>query len=60
MQKAAGMVPVTVKCRIGVDDQEPREVLPAFIETMRRGGGAAGANSCAQSVVGGAEPQTKP
>ncbi|WP_418591677.1 tRNA dihydrouridine(20/20a) synthase DusA [Ponticoccus sp. (in: a-proteobacteria)] len=25
---------VTVKCRIGVDDQDPQEVLPAFIETV--------------------------
>ena len=27
-------VPVTVKCRIGVDDQTPETVLPAFLETM--------------------------
>ncbi len=38
MQEAAGDVPVTVKCRIGVDDQEPTEVLPAFVETMRAAG----------------------
>ncbi|SDW06039.1 tRNA dihydrouridine(20/20a) synthase DusA [Celeribacter indicus] len=38
MREAAGDVPVTVKCRIGVDDQEPREVLPAFIATMRAAG----------------------
>ena len=25
-------VPVTVKCRIGVDDQEPQEALPALVE----------------------------
>ena len=25
----------TVKCRIGVDDQDPREALPRFIEAMR-------------------------
>lgn len=25
---------VTVKCRIGVDDQDPQEVLPGFIETV--------------------------
>jgi tRNA-dihydrouridine synthase A len=30
--------PVTVKCRIGVDDQEPTEVLPRFIETMAQAG----------------------
>lgn len=38
MQEAAGDVPVTVKCRIGVDDQEPTEVLPDFIEKMRAAG----------------------
>jgi tRNA-dihydrouridine synthase A len=31
-------VPVTVKCRIGVDDQVPEIVLPAFIETMASAG----------------------
>ena len=31
-------VEVTVKCRIGVDDQEPREVLPDFIERIRAAG----------------------
>ncbi|GAA6178593.1 tRNA dihydrouridine(20/20a) synthase DusA [Shimia sp. NS0008-38b] len=31
-------VPVTVKCRIGVDDQEPKEVLPHFLETMAQAG----------------------
>ena len=31
-------VPVTVKCRIGVDDQEPREVLPDFLTRMREAG----------------------
>lgn len=31
---AAVKVPVTVKSRIGVDDQVPADVLPAFIETV--------------------------
>ncbi len=31
---AASPVEVTVKCRIGVDDQVPEEVLPAFLETL--------------------------
>ncbi len=35
---AASPVEITVKCRIGVDDQEPREVLPAFLETVRDAG----------------------
>ncbi|MEO0913886.1 MAG: tRNA dihydrouridine(20/20a) synthase DusA, partial [Pseudomonadota bacterium] len=35
---AASPVPVTVKCRIGVDDQEPREVLPEFLKSVRDAG----------------------
>ncbi len=31
---AAGATEVTVKCRIGVDDQDPRETLPRFLETV--------------------------
>ncbi len=35
---AASPVEVTVKCRIGVDDQIPEEVLPAFLETVSAAG----------------------
>ena len=38
---AAVDVPVTVKCRIGVDEQEPREALFAFAETVKAAGAAA-------------------
>ncbi|NOD82957.1 tRNA dihydrouridine(20/20a) synthase DusA [Ruegeria sp. HKCCD6119] len=31
-------VDVTVKCRIGVDDQEPEDVLPAFLEHISAAG----------------------
>ena len=31
-------VPVTVKCRIGVDDQNPENVLPDFIDQVSRAG----------------------
>jgi tRNA-dihydrouridine synthase A len=37
MRAAAG-VEVTVKCRIGVDEQEPREVLPDFLERVSGAG----------------------
>lgn len=36
--KAAVAVPVTVKCRIGVDDQDPEQVLPEFIRHVRDAG----------------------
>ncbi|MBI1218727.1 MAG: tRNA dihydrouridine(20/20a) synthase DusA [Rhodobacteraceae bacterium] len=35
---AASPVEVTVKCRIGVDDQAPEEALPAFLETVAAAG----------------------
>ena len=31
---AESSVPITVKCRIGVDDQDPATVLPAFVQTL--------------------------
>ena len=37
MQDAVG-VEVTVKCRIGVDEQNPEDVLPAFLETVSGAG----------------------
>jgi tRNA-dihydrouridine synthase A len=36
--RAATSLPVTVKCRIGVDAQEPAEALPAFLEAIRAAG----------------------
>jgi tRNA-dihydrouridine synthase A len=38
MIAAAGPVPVTVKCRIGVDDQDPETALPAFLDTVAEAG----------------------
>src|SRR6201996_5004697 len=34
--KAAVAVPVTVKCRIGIDEQDPEQVLPAFAAMVKR------------------------
>jgi tRNA-dihydrouridine synthase A len=36
--KAVVDLPVTVKCRIGVDEQSPREALFVFVEAIRAGG----------------------
>lgn len=38
MIEAAGGTEVTVKCRIGVDDQEPEAVLPAFLDMLAGAG----------------------
>ena len=32
--RAAVALPVSVKCRIGIDDADPREMLPAFVEKI--------------------------
>lgn len=37
-QEAAPSVPVTIKCRIGVDDQEPREALFALVDACAAAG----------------------
>src|SRR5271157_5093642 len=39
MSAAVGL-PVTVKCRIGVDEQEPRDALFAFADAMKAAGAA--------------------
>ena len=36
--RAAVGIPLTVKCRIGVDEQEPAEVLPAFVAAVAGAG----------------------
>jgi tRNA-dihydrouridine synthase A len=36
--KAAVAIPVTVKCRIGVDDQDPEQALEDFAQTVERAG----------------------
>lgn len=36
--QAAVSIPVTVKCRIGVDEQDPAQVLPDFLTKMRAAG----------------------
>ena len=38
--RAAVAIPVTVKCRIGVDDQEPREALFGLVEQVAAAGAA--------------------
>ncbi len=38
MQDASTDVEITVKCRIGVDDQEPHDILPSFINHIKTHG----------------------
>ena len=36
--RAASPAEITVKCRIGVDDQDPRDALPRFLEAVAQAG----------------------
>src|SRR5271168_4855817 len=36
--KAAVTIPVTVKCRIGIDDQDPEQALEVFAQNIERAG----------------------
>ena len=36
--RGAVSIPVSVKCRIGIDEAEPREMLPAFVEKVAAAG----------------------
>jgi len=38
MKSTAQDIDVTVKCRIGIDEQDPEEVLPRFLETVSAAG----------------------
>ena len=53
-------VPVTVKCRIGVDEQEPREALFAFAEAVRPAGAAALIVHARKAWLDGLEPEGQP
>ena len=36
--RAAAPVPISVKCRLGIDNQEPTETLPEFLSILREAG----------------------
>jgi tRNA-dihydrouridine synthase A len=54
---AAVDAPVTVKCRIGVDEQEPREALGALAEAVRAAGAAALIVHARKALLEGLSPK---
>jgi tRNA-dihydrouridine synthase A len=48
---------ITVKCRIGVDDQDPRDTLPAFLETVAAAGVASFAIHARKAWLQGLSPK---
>ena len=50
-------IPVTVKCRIGVDEQEPSEALFALVEAVERAGAAAVVVHARKAWLAGLSPK---
>jgi len=57
MRRGAGAAPVTVKCRIGVDDQDPDEALFAFVETVAAAGCATFVVHARKAILAGLSPK---
>lgn len=55
--KAAVSVPVTVKCRIGIDEQDPEVSLRAFIDTVAKAGPALFAVHARKAWLKGLSPK---
>ena len=49
--KAAVAIPVTVKCRIGIDEQDPEEALEALTQRGRGGRRRCADRACAQGLA---------
>ena len=58
--RAAVSIPVTVKCRIGVDDQDPHVALPALVEACAQAGVRYVRGACAQGLALRAEAAREP
>jgi len=54
---AAADIPVTVKCRIGVDEQEPREALFAFADAVKAAGATALIVHARKALLDGLSPK---
>jgi len=54
---AAVALPITVKCRIGVDAQEPREALFGLVEAVKAAGAAAIVVHARKAWLGGLSPK---
>jgi tRNA-dihydrouridine synthase A len=57
MQAGAGAVPVTVKCRIGVDDQEPREAIFGFVDQVAAAGCRTFVVHARKAILAGLSPK---
>ena len=58
--KAAVAVPVTVKCRLGVDEQDPEAALDALADAVDRGRHRRHLGPCPQGLARGPQPEGEP
>ena len=57
MLKYSSNVPISVKCRIAVDDQDPEEILPSFIKTVSNSGVSIFIIHARKAILGGLSPK---
>ena len=57
MTKTALNIPVTIKCRIGVDDQDPELILPDFIKTVSEAGVSIFVIHARKAILNGLNPK---
>ena len=57
MKKNALEIPVTIKCRIGVDDQDPKVVLPKFIQIVSQAGISIFVIHARKAILNGLSPK---
>ena len=58
--KAAVAVPVTVKCRLGVDEQDPEAALDALADAVVAAGSRRHLGPCPQGLAGGPVAEGEP
>ncbi len=57
MTKCASEIPVTIKCRIGVDDQNPEVILPQFIKIVSEAGAKIFVIHARKAILNGLSPK---
>ena len=57
MAQFSSNVPISVKCRIAVDDQDPEEILPSFIKTVSNSGVSIFIIHARKAILSGLSPK---
>ena len=57
MAQFSSNVPISVKCRIAVDDQDPEKILPSFIKTVSNSGVSIFIIHARKAILSGLSPK---